>query len=80
MAVPEGIITTSDILVPEETVVEETVTEELTAEEELDQAWFASLVQMQVNTIVWTKLNLAKHITNNARGAYASTRLVQVGF
>jgi len=38
MAVPEGIITTSDILVPEETVVEETVTEELTAEEELDQA------------------------------------------
>jgi hypothetical protein len=38
MAVPEGIITTSDILVPEETVVEETVTEELTADEELDQA------------------------------------------
>ena len=90
MAVPEGIITTSDILVPEEVVVEETVAEEsvveetiaeeLAADEEQDQAWFASLVQMQVNTIVWTKLNLVKHITNNARGAYASTRLVQVGF
>jgi hypothetical protein len=37
MAVPEGIITTSDILVPEE-VVEETVTEEVTTDEELDQA------------------------------------------
>jgi hypothetical protein len=37
MAVPEGIITTSDILVPEE-VVEETVAEEVTADEELDQA------------------------------------------
>ncbi len=37
MAVPEGIITTSDILVPEE-VVEETVTEEVTVDEELDQA------------------------------------------
>ncbi len=37
MAVPEGIITTSDILVPEE-VVEETITEELAADEELDQA------------------------------------------
>ncbi len=35
MAVPEGIITTSDILVPEE-VVEEV--EELAADEELDQA------------------------------------------
>ncbi len=38
MAVPEGIITTSDILGPEETVVEETVTEEVTVDEELDQA------------------------------------------
>lgn len=38
MAVPEGIITTSDILVPEETVVEETVTEEVTTDEEQDQA------------------------------------------
>jgi hypothetical protein len=37
MAVPEGIITTSDILVSEE-VVEETITEELAADEELDQA------------------------------------------
>jgi len=37
MAVPEGIITTSDILVSEE-VVEETVTEELEADEEIDQA------------------------------------------
>ena len=37
MAVPEGIITTSEILVSEE-VVEETVTEELEADEEIDQA------------------------------------------
>jgi hypothetical protein len=34
MAVPEGIITTSDILVPEEVEV----IEELSPEEELDQA------------------------------------------
>jgi hypothetical protein len=33
MAVPEGIITTSDILVPEEVVVEETAVEETVAEE-----------------------------------------------
>jgi hypothetical protein len=34
MAVPEGIITTSDILVPEESVVEETIAEEVTEDED----------------------------------------------
>jgi len=48
MAVPEGIITTSEILTPaevvveetvvEESVVEETIVEELAADEEQDQA------------------------------------------